>query len=68
MHHGSQLMAVCALAHLMAVTPAAAQSKPATTEAAPSVSVVKEDDDAALKLAEPDFTEILLIIDRSSST
>jgi len=53
-HDGSRFIAVCAIAHLVTVTPAA-QSRQATTEATPVVSVVQAVDDAVLKLSEPDF-------------
>jgi hypothetical protein len=59
-HDGSRFIAVCAIAHLVTVTPAAAQSSQATTEATPPASVVQEDDDAVLKLAEPDFVVVNL--------
>jgi len=39
---------------------AAAQSPPATTEATPAASIVREDDDAVLTLAEPDFVVVNL--------
>jgi hypothetical protein len=59
--HRSLLVAVCAIAHLAAAAiPAAAQSPPATTEATPAASIVQEDDDAVLKLAEPDFVVVNL--------
>jgi uncharacterized beta barrel domain-containing protein DUF5777 len=56
----SLLMAVCVIARLADAVPAAAQSPPATTEATPAASIVREDDDAVLKLAEPDFVVVNL--------
>jgi uncharacterized beta barrel domain-containing protein DUF5777 len=59
-HRRSLLMAVCVIACLADAVPAAAQSPPATTEATPAASIVLEDDDAVLKLAEPDFVVVNL--------
>jgi Membrane bound beta barrel domain (DUF5777) len=55
----SRIAVVCVIAHLAAAAPAFAQSGPAATEAAPA-SVVQEDDDAVLSLAEPDFVVVNL--------
>ena len=51
----SRLAGATVMANLVAAAPAAAQSRLETTEAAPAVSVVHQDDDAALSLAERDF-------------
>src|SRR5262245_26847730 len=49
----SLLTAVGVIAHLVIAIPAAAQSQPAATEGTPAASIVQENDDAVLKLAEP---------------
>jgi Membrane bound beta barrel domain (DUF5777) len=56
----SRLAAACIVANLAAAAPAVAQSGPKATGAAPATSVVREDDDAALNLAEPDFVVVNL--------
>jgi hypothetical protein len=56
----SRLAAACIVANLAAAAPAVAQSGPKATGAAPAASVVREDDDAALNLAEPDFVVVNL--------
>jgi hypothetical protein len=56
----SWLTAVCVAASLVAAAPAVAQSGPEGTEAAPAASVVQQDDDAVLVLAEPDFAVVNL--------
>jgi Membrane bound beta barrel domain (DUF5777) len=56
----SRLAAACIVANLAAAAPAVAQSRPEATGAAPSTSVVREDDDAVLNLAEPDFVVVNL--------
>jgi len=59
-HQRSLLIAVCVMVPLVAATPAAAQSLPAPAKATAAASIVQEDDDAALKLAEPDFVVVNL--------
>ena len=54
------LVVVCVMANLAAAPSALAQSGPEATEAAPAASVVHEDDDAVLRLAEPDFVVVNL--------
>jgi len=59
-HTRSRLITVCVMANLAAVAPAKAQSGPETTEAAaPTASVVQQDDDV-LNPAEPDFVVVNL--------
>ena len=53
-------IAVCVLATFATAAPATAQSGPATTEATPAASVVQQDDEAVLDLAEPDFVVVNL--------
>ena len=56
----SRVAAACVFASLAAAAPVAAQSGPEATGAAPAASVVREDDDAVLNLAEPDFVVVNL--------
>ena len=56
----SRVAAAWVFATLAAAVPAAAQSAPEATAAAPAASIVREDDAAVLNLAEPDFVVINL--------
>src|SRR4029450_10992428 len=60
-HRRSRLIAVYAIANLLlAATPALAQSPTQATEAQPAAAISSDDDDAVLKLAEPDFVVVNL--------
>src|SRR6185436_8831648 len=60
-HTHSRFITVCVMANLAAVAPAKAQSGPETTgAAAPTASVVQQEDDDVLNPAEPDFVVVNL--------
>ena len=60
-HTRSRFITVCLMANLAAVAPAKAQSGPETTKvAAPTASVVQQEDDDVLNPAEPDFVVVNL--------
>ena len=64
-HRRSRLIVICAIANLLAATPALAQSPTQPTDAKPAeakpiAAISSGDDDAVLNLAEPDFVVVNL--------
>jgi hypothetical protein len=60
MHQSSRLMGCVMASLVVAAPPAVAQSGPGRAEAAPAASVLQQEDDAELSLAEPDFVVVNL--------